>query len=70
MQLKFLSFKFIIQGDYHDNQIYYIIIIDITQIIDRALNPNLSSPFLSKYIEVDRMDQIGLKTEVDRIGPK
>ena len=70
MQLKFLSFKFIIQGDYHDNQIYYIIIIDITQIIDRALNPNLSSPFLSKYTKVDRMDQIRLKIEVDRIGPK
>ena len=37
---------------------YHIITIDITQIIDSTLNPNFFPPFLSNYIELDKMDQI------------
>ena len=52
---------------------YYIITIDITQIIDSTLNPNFFPPFLRNYIELDKMhiiDQIRLsRTNVDESGP-
>ena len=46
---------------------YHIITIDITQIIDSILNPNFFPPFLSNYIELDKMDQIRKWTEMDII---
>ena len=44
---------------------YHIITIDITQIIDSTLNLNFLKPFLSNYIELDKMDQIRKQTEMD-----